>query len=220
MCGRYTLRTAVDTLAERFEIDDAPSSVAASYNVAPTQGVATVLVEDGKRKLERLHWGLIPSWADNPSIGNKMINARAETVAEKPSFRKAFKNHRCLVLADGFYEWQKTANGKQPYYIRMEDGSPFAFAGLWESWQNGSEIRSATIITTDANDVVAPIHNRMPVILHPEDYQLWLDPDFDEKEPLTTLLKPYPSEAMEAYPVSRRVNSPSNNEPSIIESVA
>ncbi len=220
MCGRYTLRTPVDTLAERFEIDDMPSSIPASYNVAPTQGVATVLVENGKRKLEMLHWGLIPSWADDPSIGNKMINARAETVAEKPSFRKAFRNHRCLVLADGFYEWQKTANGKQPYYIRMEDGSPFAFAGLWESWKDGSEIRSATIITTDANDVVAPIHSRMPVILHPEDYNLWLDPDFDEKEPLTTLLKPYPAEAMEAYPVSRRVNSPSNNGPSCIESVA
>ena len=220
MCGRYTLRTAVDTLAERFEIDDAPSSVAASYNVAPTQGVATVLVEDGRRRLEMMHWGLIPSWADDPSIGNKMINARAETVAEKPSFRKAFKNHRCLVLADGFYEWQKGANGKQPYYIRMEDGSPFAFAGLWESWQNGTEIRSATIITTDANDVVAPIHDRMPVILHPEDYALWLDPDFDEKEALTTLLKPYPAEVMEAYPVSRRVNSPSNNEPRCIEAVA
>jgi putative SOS response-associated peptidase YedK len=196
MCGRYTLRTPVDTLAERFEIDDTPSSIAASYNVAPTQGVATVLVEGGKRKLEMLHWGLIPSWADDPSIGNKMINARAETVAEKPSFRKAFRNHRCLVLADGFYEWQKTANGKQPYYIRMEDDSPFAFAGLWERWKNGSEVRSATIITTDANDIVAPIHNRMPVILHPEDYGLWLDPDFDEKEPLTTLLKPYPAEAV------------------------
>jgi putative SOS response-associated peptidase YedK len=220
MCGRYTLRTPVDTLAERFEIDDAPSSIAASYNVAPTQGVATVLVKEGKRKLEMLHWGLIPSWADDPHVGNRMINARAETVAEKPSFRKAFRNHRCLVLADGFYEWQKTGNGKQPYYIRMENDSPFAFAGLWESWQNGREIRSATIITTDANDVVAPIHDRMPVILHPEDYTLWLDPDFDEKEPLTTLLKPYPAEAMEAYPVSRRVNSPSNNEPSIIESVA
>jgi putative SOS response-associated peptidase YedK len=124
------------------------------------------------------------------------------------------------VLADGFYEWQKTGNGKQPYYIRMEDGSPFAFAGLWESWKDGREIRSATIITTDANDVVAPIHNRMPVILHPEDYTLWLDPDFDEKDPLMTLLKPYPAEAMEAYPVSRRVNKPSNNEPSCIESVA
>jgi putative SOS response-associated peptidase YedK len=220
MCGRYTWKTPVNVLAEQFQIDEYPSSMNASYNIAPTQEVAAVIEGEGKRKLEMLHWGLIPSWADDPSMGNKMINARAETVAEKPSFRKAFRNHRCLVLADGFYEWQKTGNGKQPYYIRMEDGSPFAFAGLWESWQNGREIRSATIITTDANDVVGPIHNRMPVILHPEDYALWLDPDFDEKEPLTTLLKPYPAEAMEAYPVSRRVNSPSNNEPSCIESVA
>ncbi len=220
MCGRYTLRTPLETLVERFEIDEYPSSISASYNIAPTQGVAAVIAEDGKRKLEMLHWGLIPSWADDPSVGNRMINARAETVSTKPSFRKAFKNHRCLLLADGFYEWQKVKDGKQPYYIRMEDGSAFAFAGLWESWHNGTEIRSATIITTDANDVVAPIHNRMPVIVHPEDYELWLDPDFDEKEPLTTLLKPYPAGLMEAYPVSRRVNSPSNNEPSIIESVA
>ena len=129
-------------------------------------------------------------------FGNKMINARAETVAEKSTFRKAVRNHRCLVLADGFYEWQKTANGMQPYYIRTQDESPFAFARLWESWKNGSEVRSATIITTDANDAVASIHNRMPVILHPGDYVLWLDPDFDEKEQLTTLLKPYPAEAM------------------------
>ena len=169
MCGRYTLKTPVNVLAEQFQIDEYPSSMNASYNIAPTQEVAAVIEGEGKRKLEMLHWGLIPSWADDPSMGNKMINARAETVAEKPSFRKAFRNHRCLVLADGFYEWHKTGNGKQPYYIRMEDGSPFAFAGLWESWQNGTEIRSATIITTDANDVVGPIHNRMPVILHPED---------------------------------------------------
>jgi putative SOS response-associated peptidase YedK len=218
--GAVGLRTSVETLAERFELDEYPSSIRASYNIAPTQGVAAVIAEDGKRKLQMLHWGLIPSWADDPSVGNRMINARGETLSTKPSFRKAFKNHRCLVLADGFYEWQKGANGKQPYYVRMEDDSPFAFAGLWESWQNGREIRSATIITTDANDVVAPIHNRMPVILHPEDYELWLDPDFEEKEPLSTLLKPYPAEAMEAYPVSRSVNSPSNNEPGIIESVA
>jgi putative SOS response-associated peptidase YedK len=169
MCGRYTLKTPANVLAEQFQIDEYPSSMNASYNIAPTQEVAAVIEGEGKRKLEMLHWGLIPSWADDPSVGNRMINARGETVSTKPSFRKAFRNHRCLVLADGFYEWQKTANGKQPYYIRMEDGSPFAFAGLWESWQNGTEIRSATIITTDANDVVGPIHNRMPVILHPED---------------------------------------------------
>jgi putative SOS response-associated peptidase YedK len=217
MCGRYTLRTPVDTLAEQFDLDEYPSSLTASYNIAPTQGVAAVIAEDEKRKLEILRWGLIPSWADDPAIGNRMINARAETVSEKPSFRGAFKERRCLVLADGFYEWQKTSNGKQPFYIHMEDGSPFAFAGLWEFWKNGDEIRSCTIITTDANPLVGPIHNRMPVILHPEDYRLWLDPDFDEKEPLMDLLKPYPSEEMEAYVVSRRVNTPSNNEPSVVE---
>ena len=220
MCGRYTLKTPVDTLAEKFQIDEHPSSLTASYNVSPTQQVAAVFAEGGKRKLEMMHWGLIPSWANDPAIGNRMINARAETVAVKPSFRKAFRKRRCLMLADGFYEWQKTATGKQPFYIRMEDGSPFSFAGLWESWENGRQMRSCTIITTDADNVVDDIHNRMPVIFHPENYGLWLNPDFEEKEPLSALLKPYPAEAMEAYPVSRRVNKPSNNKPICIESVA
>ena len=199
MCGRYTLRTPVDTLAEQFDLDEYPSSLTASYNVAPTQEVATVVEEDDKRKLEMFHWGLIPSWAKDPQIGNRMINARAETVHEKPSFRSAFKDRRCLILADGFYEWQKTDNGKQPFYIHMKDGSPFAFAGLWETWKNGEELRSCAIITTDA---------------------VWLDPDFDEKDPLKDLLKPFPSEEMEAYMVSRRVNKPSNNEPSVVEPAA
>jgi putative SOS response-associated peptidase YedK len=220
MCGRYTLRTPVETLVERFEINEYPSPITPSYNIAPSQGVAAVIAENGKRKLEMLHWGLIPSWAKDPEIGNKMINARAETVAEKPSYRKAFKERRCLILADGFYEWQKTDSGKQPFYIRMEDESPFAFAGLWESWQNGREIRSCTIITTSPNEVAAQVHNRMPVILHPEDYEMWLDPDFDEREPLTTLLRPFPAEAMEAYPVSRKVNRPANNDPEVIEPAA
>jgi putative SOS response-associated peptidase YedK len=220
MCGRYTLRTPVDPLVETFEIDEYPSSLIPNYNIAPTQEVAAVVEEDEKRKLEMFHWGLIPSWAKDPAIGNKMINARAETVSEKPSFRKAFKVRRCLILADGFYEWQKTDDGKQPYHIKMQDDSPFAFAGLWETWKNGKEVRSATIITTDANDLMKEIHHRMPVILHPEDYAMWLDPDFDEKEPLTTLLKPYPADAMQAYAVSRRVNKPSNNEPSILEPAA
>ena len=220
MCGRYTLKTPVSVLAEQFEIEDSPSSISPSYNIAPTQQVATVLAENGKRKLEMLHWGLIPSWAKDPEVGNRMINARAETVAEKPSYRKAFQERRCLILADGFYEWQKTDNGKQPFYIRMQDESPFAFAGLWESWRNGREIRSCTIITTAPNELAAPIHNRMPVILDPEDYEMWLDPDFDERDPLTSLLKPYPADVMEAYPVSRRVNKPSNNEPGVIEPAA
>ena len=221
MCGRYTLATPANNLVEQFEIEEYPSaSIALSYNIAPTQEVAAVLVEEEKRKLEMLRWGLIPAWADDPSVGNKMINARAETVSEKPSFRKAFKDRRCLVLTDGFYEWQRTPDGKQPYYIHMSDGSPFAFAGLWEIWRDGEEIRSCTIITTEANELVGEVHHRMPVILHPEDYELWLDPDFEEKEALTSLLRPYPSGAMEAYPVSRRVNSPSNNAPDCIEPAA
>ena len=220
MCGRYTLAAPVNELVEQFDIDEYPSSITASYNIAPTQEVAAVIAEDEKRKLEMLRWGLVPAWADDPSIGNRMINARSETVAEKPSFRKAFKDRRCLVLSDGFYEWRRTPDGKQPYYIHMKDGSPFAFAGLWESWRNAQEIRSCTIITTEANELVGDIHNRMPVILGPEDYSLWLDPDFKEREALTSLLRPYPNDAMEAYPVSRRVNSPSNNTPDCIERVA
>jgi putative SOS response-associated peptidase YedK len=141
-----------------------------------------------------------------------MINARSETAAEKPFFRRAFKERRCLILADGFYEWQKTANGKQPYYLRMEDGSPFAFAGLWESWgKHGEEIRSCTILTSDANDLVGEIHHRMAVILPPENYDLWLDPDMLEAEPLLDLLRPYPDDVMKAYLVSKRVNKPSND---------
>ena len=221
MCGRYTLRTPVDSLVERFKIDEYPSSIRPSYNIAPTQEVAAVVEEDEERKLELLRWGLIPFWAKDPDIGSRMINARGETVSEKPSFRKAFKARRCLILADGFYEWQKIDNGKQPYHVRMKDASPFAFAGLWEIWNgDGDEVRTCAIITTEANDLMSEIHHRMPVILHPEDYEMWLDPSFEEKEPLSALLKPYPDEAMEAYPVSRRVNRPTNDEPGCIEPAA
>ncbi len=221
MCGRYTLKNPMDVLAEYFEVEDYPSSLTPSYNIAPTQEVAAVVEEDEKRKLEMLRWGLIPSWAKDPAIGNKMINARAETVSEKPSFRAAFKKRRCLIVADGFYEWQKTDNGKQPYHFKLKDSSPFAFAGLWETWdKEGEEIRSCSIVTTDANDLMNEIHHRMPVILHPENYGVWLDQGFDEKEALMDLLRPYPSDQMEAYPVSRRVNKPANNEPSVIEPAA
>jgi putative SOS response-associated peptidase YedK len=221
MCGRYTLKTPVNALAEWFDLDDYPSSLTPSYNVAPTQEVAAILEEGEERKLETFRWGLIPSWAKDPSIGNKMINARAETVSEKPSFRSAFKKRRCLIVADGFYEWQKTDGGKQPFHIKLSDSSPFAFAGLWETWdKDGEEIRSCSIITTDANDLMNEIHHRMPVILHPENYGVWLDSGFEEKETLMDILKPYPSDQMEAYAVSRRVNKPSNNEPSVLESAA
>jgi putative SOS response-associated peptidase YedK len=220
MCGRYTLKTPVNVLAERFQLDEYPSSLTPSYNIAPTQEVAAVVQEDDRRKLELFHWGLIPSWAKDPAVGNRMINAGAETVSEKPSFRTASKKRRCLIVADGFYEWRKTDGGKQPFYIRMKDSSPFAFAGLWEAWQDGEEIRSCSIITTIANDLMGEIHHRMPVILTPENYGVWLDPGFEEKEALSDLLRPYPSEEMEAYAVSRRVNKPSNIEASVIEPAA
>ena len=221
MCGRYTLKTPINVLVEHFGIEEYPSSLVPSYNIAPTQEVAAVVEEDEKRKLEAFRWGLIPSWAKDPAIGNKMINSRAETVSEKPSFRSAFKKRRCLIVADGFYEWQKTDDGKQPYHFKMKDSSPFAFAGLWETWdKEGEEIRSCSIITTDANDLMSEIHHRMPVILPPENYEAWLDPGLEEKETLMDLLRPYPSDRMDAYPVSRRVNRPSNNEPGVVEPAA
>jgi len=227
MCGRYAASANPEDLVEEFEIEHVRlrDPVEPDYNVAPTKAVPAVVerTRDGAqvRMLTTLRWGLIPSWAKERSIGNRMINARMETVAEKPSFRRAFKQRRCLIPADGFYEWQKTNGGKQPFYIRMQDGAPFAFAGLWETWHGDEgELRTCTIITTAPNELTGEIHNRMPVILDPEDHDLWLDPDFDQKDPLAELLRPYPADAMEAYRVSRRVNKPSNNEPSVLEPAA
>jgi putative SOS response-associated peptidase YedK len=220
MCGRYTLSTSIDKLAEEFDLSGSLPDLQSSYNVAPTQEVPAVMEGNGGRRLEMLRWGLIPSWADDPGIGNRMINARSETVAEKPSFRRAFKERRCLIPADGFYEWQKTNGSKQPFYFRMKGWRPFAFAGLWESWYGDGEIRSCTILTTAANNLVGEIHPRMPVILPHEVYDLWLDSTVQDRDQLLSLLAPYPTEDMEAHPVSRRVNNPSNNEPQCVESVA
>jgi putative SOS response-associated peptidase YedK len=221
MCGRYTLASPTERLAEEFGFDGTSVELAPNYNVAPTQGVAAVLEEGGQRRLEVLRWGLIPPWADDPGIGSRMINARSETAPGKPSFRRAFRERRCLIPADGFYEWQRTNGAKQPYYIHMEDGRPFAFAGLWESWSKGGEgeVRTCTILTTGANALVGEVHDRMPVILAHDAYDVWLDPD-SERDELTGLLAPYPEDEMEAYPVSRFVNSPSNNDPRCIEPAA
>ena len=221
MCGRYTLRTPVERLAEEFGFEGSPVEISANYNVAPTQSVATVLEEGGQRRLEVLRWGLIPPWADDPQIGSRMINARSETAPEKPSFRRAFRERRCLIPADGFYEWQRTNGAKQPFYIHMQDGRPFAFAGLWESWGKGGEgeVRTCAILTTEANAVVGEVHERMPVIVAPDAYDVWLDPA-SERDELVGLLGPYPVDEMEAYPVSRFVNSPSNNDPRCVEPAA
>ena len=220
MCGRYTLASPTERLAEEFGVDASSIELAPNFNVAPTQGVAAVLEEGGQRRLEVLRWGLIPPWADDPGIGSRMINARSETAPGKPSFRRAFRERRCLIPADGFYEWQRTNGAKQPYYIHMEDGRPFAFAGLWESWSKGEgEIRTCTILTTGANALVGEVHDRMPVILAHDAYDVWLDPA-SERDELTGLLAPYPEDEMEAYPVSRFVNSPSNNDPRCIEPAA
>lgn len=223
MCGRFTLRTPTNVLIEQFELDSSPQ-LKLRFNIAPTQDVAVVrkTADDPQRQLVMLHWGLIPSWAKEVKLGQRMINARGETVAEKPSFRAAFKRRRCLVLADGYYEWQKpAAKGakKQPYYIHMTDDRPFAFAGLWEYWDKGGEgpIESCTIITTDSADVTADIHDRMPVILPEESYELWLDPELEDKEPLLPLLTPYAGDDLQADAVSTHVNSVRNDDASCIE---
>jgi putative SOS response-associated peptidase YedK len=223
MCGRYTLSSPTDLLAELLELDSVPE-LAPRYNIAPTQEAAVVRfnAESGVRSLELLRWGLIPFWSKDPGIGSRMINARAETVAEKPSFRTSFKRKRCLVVADGFYEWQATGGPKQPFYFRFEGGVPFALAGLWDRWEKGEgePIESFTILTTEPNEVVAPVHQRMPVILDREGMATWLDPAIEEADRLTPLLGPFPTTGMEGYPVSTYVNSPGNDTPRCIEPLA
>jgi putative SOS response-associated peptidase YedK len=206
-------------VAEVFELPEVPQ-IAPRYNIAPTQPGPVVLVtaERPGRQLHMFRWGLIPSWADDPAVGARMINACAESVASKPSFRSAFRKRRCLVVADGFYEWQKLGRRKQPHYIHLEDHKPFAFAGLWDRWERpeADVVESFTIITTGPNELVAHLHDRMPVILHPKDYDFWLDPANQEASMLERLLRPYPAELMSAHPVRPLVNSPAIDVPDCI----
>jgi putative SOS response-associated peptidase YedK len=222
MCGRFTLKAAAMSLKELFDLADVPT-LPLRYNIAPTQNVAAVRQISGQpcRELTMLRWGLIPSWAKDRTIGNRLINARADTVAEKPSFRSAYRQRRCLVVADGFYEWMKDNGKKQPYYIRLADGSPFAIAGLWEHWQgaDGEIIDSCTLLTTEANDLMRPIHERMPVILPRQAYAQWLDPTVQRPEQIAPLLKPYPSEELIAGRVGMQVNNPRNEESSCVEPI-
>jgi len=219
MCGRFTLKTPASELAEVFGWTDA-LLLEPRYNIAPTQPVLTVRNPGTGRESAMLHWGLIPSWSKDPTIAARMINARGETVHEKPSFRSAFRRRRCLIPADGFYEWQKTGGRtKQPMYITLADAGPFAFAGLWEQWSgaDGSEIESCTIITTEANELLADVHHRMPVILPEEAYDGWLKPEDRPSDELRALLAPYPPTAMMVSPVNTFVNSPKNDSPECIK---
>jgi putative SOS response-associated peptidase YedK len=211
MCGRFTLFEADKILSREFGVSGFPS-LSPRYNIAPSQPVAAVrsTPTGSGRELVLLRWGLIPSWSKDPAIGNRLINARAETAREKPSFRNAFRRHRCLIPASGFYEWQRQERGKQPYFVQMRDKRPFAFAGLWDRWENPDEgvIETCTILTTAANAVLSPIHDRMPVILPPAEYARWLDPALLNTDSLAPLLVPFPPEDTLAFPVSPRVNAP------------
>ncbi len=230
MCGRFTLTATGELVSKFFGLVHLPRAegdptfaLSPRYNIAPTQPVLGVLLDPKNhgRMVQSLRWGLIPSWAKDSSIGARMINARAETVAVKLAYRSAFRYRRCLIAADGFYVWQQVAakKPKQPYYIRIEDGRPFAFAGLWEHWEaaDGSAIDSCTVITTEPNELVRPLHNRMPVILRPEYFDRWLDPSIQDAESLQPLLAAYPADDMTAYPVSTYVNDPSHDNAKCIE---
>lgn len=223
MCGRYAFFSPAEAVRRTFMLDDVPE-LEPRYNVAPTQDVACARAgEEGARAFAMLHWGLVPKWAKERAVGNRMINARSETLAEKPSFREAFRRRRCLVLADGWYEWQVAAGGKQPWFIRRNDARPFAFAGLWERWKdpaNGAPLESCTIVTTDAAESIRKIHERMPVVLAESDWDRWLDAAFSDTEKLAELLVPFDPKALEAWPVGREVNAPRNQGPELIEPAA
>ena len=217
MCGRFTVRSAPNVIAKQFGLSGI-QELSPHFNIAPTQMIAAVRAPDGPRELVMLRWGLIPSWATDPVIGNRMTNARSETVASKPSFKKAFQARRCLVVADGFYEWQKLDGKKQPFLIRLKSDQPFGFAGLWErNDKTGKLIESCTIMTTSANEMMAPLHERMPVIIPPEHYGFWLNPEVQDVPELEKLLQPFPADEMTAYPVSTLVNRHKNDVPECVE---
>ncbi len=218
MCGRFVQHSPNREYAGMLGLEDLPEEEGVpNYNISPTQQVLAVRSDDfGRREMVRLRWGLVPNWSQGPDSRYSMINARAETVHQRPAYRAAFKYRRCLIPADGFYEWKAGAGGKQPYFIRSRDGRPFAFAGLWEHWEGtqGSVIDSCTIIVTEANQSIRSVHERMPVIVSPGDYGFWLDPASD-RDALRALLAPF-ADALEIYPVSRKVNNPRSQGPDLL----
>lgn len=223
MCGRYALMSSPELVAELFAIAQV-TLFERRYNIAPTQNAPVVRTAAEGRELLPMRWGLVPHWAKDPALGARMINARSETADRKPAFREAMQRRRCLVPADGFYEWKRAGRGKQPYFIRRRDGAPCALAGLWERWPAGTTggeespvVHSFTILTTAPNELVAPIHDRMPVIVAPEDFDRWLDADVRDPATLTSILAPCGAELLTAHPVSRRVNTPANDDPACVE---
>jgi len=223
MCGRYEVHTPVEELAREFDavLRADPTQLTPRYNVAPSLLVPVVRVRKGKRELAALSWGLLPSWSKS-ATGNRPINARAETLLTKPMFRNAIARRRCLIPADGFYEWQQLPGGKQPWHIAMIDGGTFAFGGLWEYWAaEGKEpVLSCAIIVTDANELVRKVHERMPLIIARDEWDRWLDPELSDMQTIQQMIKPYPADEMRAYKVSSRVNNARNDDAALIEPVA
>ncbi len=218
MCGRFVSHSSLSLIEKTFNVDSVAAEVRPNYNIAPTQTVP-VIVHNHQTRLDTFHWGLVPFWAKDLKIGNRLINARVETVAQKPSFRTAFKKRRCLIVADGFYEWKGPKGQKQPWYLTLPGDEPFGFAGLWERWTGDprGEYRSCVIITTAASKSVADIHDRMPVILNPESYDAWLDPENQDAAKLNSILKEGHIRDLTRYPVSKRVNNARNNDAECIK---
>ena len=223
MCGRFVGFNTLEMLLEHFPIDVADVQVTPNYNVAPTQEILAIARHENKNHLLKYHWGLVPFWAKDLSIGSRLINARSETVATKPSFRTAFKNRRCLIPSNGFYEWKGSKGQKQPMFLTLPNSNPFAFAGLWEIWDNkGKEqtpYRSCTILTREASESVRPIHHRMPVILKPEAFGIWLNPDIQDTNSLSEIIKNQIYTELKGVPVSKQVNSAKNNRPENIQTI-
>ena len=223
MCGRFVGFSTFEILQAHFPIDVADVQVTTNYNVAPTQEILAISRQEGENHLLNYHWGLVPFWAKDLSIGNKLINARSETVVTKPSFRNAFKNRRCLIPSNGFYEWKDSKGQKQPMFLTLPNGNPFAFAGLWETWDNkGKEkipYRSCTILTREASESVRPIHHRMPVILKPEVFDTWLDPENQDSNVLLEIIQSQIYTELSSIPVSKQVNSAKNNRPENIQAI-
>lgn len=221
MCGRFSLVTDPNQLVLRFELDDIPFEWQIRYNIAPGQLIPAIIEDRGKRRIGHLRWGLIPTWAQDQKIGGKMINARAETLHEKPAFRRLLERKRCIIPADGFYEWKQTGRSKQPMRIMMKSGEPFSFAGLYDTWTSpdGEKVHTCIIITTSPNEVAATIHERMPVILRREDEQIWLNRELYDLKLLQSLMTPYEAEQMKAYAVPASVGSPKNDGPECIQAI-